>query len=192
MIHIDPYMTSNQHTTLTRDIQAIQIPEGNTQTLVEGTEVVITQSLGGTFTIHCQDSRRLFRIATEDSDALGLGAESLAELAGKEPESVEGTLDERVWSVLKTCYDPEIPVNIVDLGLIYSMEISGEEGQHRIDVKMTLTAPGCGMGPTIAADAQGKIVSIPEVKDAHVEVVWEPAWNPAMISPEGKNKLGIE
>lgn len=171
---------------ITRDVSAVQIPAGTPVTLTAGSMVVLTQSLGGSFTVHAQSPAGLFRIAGSDADALGLKAED----AGS--TSTEGTLEDRVWALLKTCYDPEIPVNIVDLGLIYSMELTDVSGGKRADVKMTLTAPGCGMGPSIAADAKQKLLSLPEIREAEVEVVWEPQWNPSMISSEGKARLGIE
>jgi metal-sulfur cluster biosynthetic enzyme len=101
--------------------------------------------------------------------------------------------EEEIWGVLKTCYDPEIPVNIVDLGLIYSMELKKTDGGgKRVDVKMTLTAQGCGMGPSIAADARQKILTLPGVQEAQVDVVWEPPWGPQMITPDGRKKLGMD
>jgi len=172
---------------LSRDVDAVQIPAGTAVKLLAGSVVALTQSLGGSFTVHSQNPSGLFRIDGRDADALGLKTED----AGS--ASSEGTLEDRIWSQLKTCYDPEIPVNIVDLGLVYSMDLSeAAGGGKRVDVKMTLTAPGCGMGPSIAADAKQKILSLKEIKDAEVEVVWEPQWNPSMISAEGKVRLGIE
>jgi probable FeS assembly SUF system protein SufT len=171
---------------ITRDVEAVQIPAGTTLTLTAGSVVVLTQSLGGSFTVHSQSPSGLYRISGKDADALGLKAED----AGT--ASSEGSLEERIWSQLKTCYDPEIPVNIVDLGLVYSMDLADTDGGKRVEVKMTLTAPGCGMGPSIAADARQKILSLPEIKVASVDVVWEPQWNPSMISAEGKARLGIE
>ena len=127
----------------------------------------------------------LFRIAGRDGDAIG------KEVIEEEAIVAEGDLEEQVWTALKTCYDPEIPVNIVDLGLVYSMEISPGDPGNRVDVKMTLTAPGCGMGTSIAADARYKILALPGVADADVELVWDPPWNPQMISDEGKQRLGM-
>jgi len=178
--------TTGSQIQITRDVSAVQIPAGTAVTLTAGSLVVLTQSMGGSFTVHAQSPSGLFRIAGSDADALGLTAED----AGA--ASTEGTLEDRVWAQLKTCYDPEIPVNIVDLGLVYSMELKDASGGKRADVKMTLTAPGCGMGPSIAADAKQKLLSLPDIQEAEVEVVWEPQWNPSMISPEGKARLGIE
>ncbi|MBG86002.1 MAG: putative Fe-S cluster assembly protein SufT [Verrucomicrobiales bacterium] len=170
---------------LTRNCNAVQIPAGNELTLDEGTTVDITQTLGGSITVSAMGG--LFRINGSDADALGL----------QEPGADEAPAGEfsedAVWEALKTCFDPEIPVNIVDLGLIYDLKIEAQEsGGHIIDVKMTLTAPGCGMGPVIAGDAQEKITRLAGVKQAGVEVVWDPPWHQSMISEAGRKILGIE
>ena len=138
---------------LTREVEAIAIPAGTAKKLPTGTEVIITQELGGTFTVHTPHEGGLFRIQGKDADALGKKVTT-------ETKSTGGAVGEdAVWAVLKTCYDPEIPVNIVDLGLIYSMEMKkGEAGGRRVEVKMTLTAQGCGMGPSIAADARQNLL----------------------------------
>ena len=174
---------------LSRDVDAVAIPAGDTVKLPKGTEVAITQALGGTYTLMVPTHGGLFRLADKDADAIGKEPRAKAEgdqsaLAGEE-------LEKEVWQRLKTCYDPEIPVNIVDLGLIYNMEISPLAEGNRVDVKMTLTAQGCGMGGSIAADAQGKLLGIPGVREADVQVVWEPPWTPEKISPEGRTLLGI-
>jgi probable FeS assembly SUF system protein SufT len=183
--------TDSPVTILTRDIEAIQIPSGLTKKLHKGTPVIITQSLGGTYTIVVEHSAGLFRVLASDADALNkVHVEPAARNgAGKS----DGPLNEDdIWAQLKTCYDPEIPVNIVDLGLIYSLEIKPQEGGgNLVEVKMTLTAPGCGMGPSIASDAQRKILSVPGVTDAQVDVVWDPPWSAERISQEGKQKLGM-
>ena len=175
-----------EHVELTRDCDAVQIPSGTGITLEKGSEVYLMQSLGGSYTIQAPAYGGLFRIAGRDADAIG-------KQAPPEPvvEAVAGDLDAQIWGALKTCYDPEIPVNIVDLGLVYSMEIAPVEAGSRVDVKMTLTAPGCGMGASIAADARYKILALPGVTDADVEVVWDPPWSPQMISDEGKQRLGM-
>lgn len=178
---------------LTRDCEAIQIPVGTTIILPAGTPVDITQTLGGTYTVHAQGG--LFRIATKDADALGMKPESgtLGETVANKTDA-KGPIDEKqVWDTLKTCYDPEIPVNIVDLGLVYDMHIEPlPTGSNKIFVKMTLTAPGCGMGATIAGDAQQKLLYLPGVEDASVEIVWDPPWHQSMITEEGRRILGIE
>ncbi|MEO6740669.1 MAG: iron-sulfur cluster assembly protein [Chthoniobacteraceae bacterium] len=180
-------MSTDGTITLTREITAIKIPEGAERILPVGTNVVITQELGGTFTVMAPDFGGLFRIQNRDADALG--REAIEHVAA------DGVFEiERVWEQLKQVYDPEIPVNIVDLGLIYDVDVADDESGKgkRVEVKMTLTAPGCGMGPTIAADAQQRILTLPGVADANVMVVWDPQWAPTMISAAGKEKLGME
>jgi probable FeS assembly SUF system protein SufT len=173
---------------LMRDCDAIQIPAGNIVRLEKGVEAFITQSLGGTYTLQVPAHGGLFRIQGKDADALGLAAENTPAA-----EIKAGDLESMVWEQLKTCYDPEIPVNIVDLGLVYGMELSeAPEGGQKVDIKMTLTAQGCGMGATIAIDAKHKIMSLPGVTDANVDLVWDPPWNPQMISPTGRERLGID
>jgi probable FeS assembly SUF system protein SufT len=182
-------MHENTERTLTRDCPAVQIPAGNTILLPAGTTVFITQSLGGSYTVATEMG--LARIAAQNADALGLEvASSSAAPAAAPPDA---PLDEkRIWDQLKTCYDPEIPVNIVDLGLIYDCQITPRNGDGAlVTVKMTLTAPGCGMGPVLAQEAKAKIEALPGVDEAEVELVWEPPWNQAMISEAGKMQLGI-
>jgi probable FeS assembly SUF system protein SufT len=146
--------------------------------------------LGGSFTVHARGG--LYRIAPKDADALGLEATTDAQQTTGSTTPTD--LDEKkVWETLRTCYDPEIPVNIVDLGLVYDLHIEKlPSGFNRVNVKMTLTAPGCGMGPTIARDAQEKIMYLDGVEEADVEVVWEPAWHQSMITAEGRRILGLE
>ncbi|MCW5558894.1 MAG: putative Fe-S cluster assembly protein SufT [Verrucomicrobiae bacterium] len=182
-------MNSVQSVTLSRDCNAVQIPAGNTVTLPAGTEVDITQTLGGSYTIHALGS--LFRVASKDTDALGLNPEE--DPSPAHGASGDAVSEEMVWETLRTCYDPEIPVNIVDLGLVYDMGIEDlPTGNKKVFVKMTLTAPGCGMGATIAGDAQQKILMLPSVEDASVEIVWDPPWHQSMITPQGRRLLGIE
>ena len=185
--------TDSPVTTLTRDVEAIQIPSGLTKKLPKGTPVIITQSLGGTYTVVVEHSAGLFRVLASDADALGKELVPDAASNGAAPTAPGGPLNEDdIWIQLKTCYDPEIPVNIVDLGLIYSLEIKPQEGGgNLVEVKMTLTAPGCGMGPSIASDAQRKILTVPGVTDAQVDVVWDPPWSAERISQDGKAKLGM-
>ncbi len=180
-------MQPHQEIVLKRDTDAVQIPSGNILILPAGTKVMITQSLGGTYTVATPGG--LARIDEKDADALGLET-SAATTPVK--TAVEGSLEEAVWNQLKTVFDPEIPVNVVDLGLIYECELlHPEEGVTKAHVKMTLTAPGCGMGPTIAADARGKILTLEGIDEAEVELVWDPAWNQSMISEAGRMKLGL-
>jgi probable FeS assembly SUF system protein SufT len=180
-------MNTHQEIILKRDTDAIQIPSGNPLQLPAGTKVMVTQSLGGTYTVATPGG--LARIDEKDADALGLEA-STAPAPSK--TAVEGSLEEAVWNQLKTVFDPEIPVNVVDLGLIYECQLQHpDEGVTKAHVKMTLTAPGCGMGPTIAADARGKILTLEGIDEAEVELVWDPAWNQSMISEAGRMKLGL-
>ena len=180
-------MTEHQEIDLIRDCEAIQIPAGLKTTLPAGTRVIITQDLGGSYTI--ASDYGLFRINDDDADALGLTPKSAIE----KREQAKGDVEEaEVWDQLKTVYDPEIPVNIVDLGLVYDCQLTkSPDSGTRVEVKMTLTAPGCGMGPAIAQDARSKILAIPGVAEADVELVWDPPWNQHMISEEGKMKLGL-
>jgi probable FeS assembly SUF system protein SufT len=181
-------MTSLSTVTLTRDCNAVQIPAGHTVTLPAGSEVDVTQTLGGTYTVHA--SGGLFRISGKDADALGLQPETTPAPAAATGDAVN---EQMVWETLRSCYDPEIPVNIVDLGLVYDMGIEDlPSGNKKVFVKMTLTAPGCGMGATIAGDAQQKILMLPGVEDASVEIVWDPPWHQSMITAEGRRLLGIE
>jgi len=178
-------MNSKSEIKLTRDCDAIQIPSGHPLVLPAGMEIVITQSLGGTYTVATPGG--LARIELKDADALGLDPN-----APVEKIKIEGPTENAVWEQLKTVFDPEIPVNVVDLGLIYDCQVTkSDTGATSVLVKMTLTAPGCGMGPTIAADARGKILSLEGVDEAQVDLVWDPPWNQAMISEAGKMKLGI-
>jgi len=184
--------TDSPVTILTRDIEAIQIPSGLTKKLEKGTPVIITQALGGTYTVVVEHSAGLFRVLASDADALGKVPAPAAASNGASAPSGGPLKEDDIWAQLKTCYDPEIPVNIVDLGLIYSMEIKPQEdGGNLVEVKMTLTAPGCGMGPSIASDAQRKILTVPGVTDAQVDVVWDPPWSAERISQDGKAKLGM-
>ena len=178
-------MNTQGDITLSRDCDAVQIPSGHPLVLPAGMSVVVTQSLGGTFTVATPGG--LARIELKDADALGIDP-----AAASAKVKVEGTTEQAVWDQLKSVFDPEIPVNIVDLGLVYDCAITKkDDGSTSVNVKMTLTAPGCGMGPTIAADARGKILSLEGIDDAEVELVWDPPWNQAMITEVGKMKLGI-
>ena len=172
---------------LSRDVEAVQIPAGNRVPLEKGLEVFITQSLGGTYTVQVPAYAGLFRITGKDADALGKIPE------GAQDALSSGDLETLVWDQLKTCYDPEIPVNIVDLGLVYGMDIVRQpDGSNHVEVKMTMTAQGCGMGASIAMDARAKLSELPGVSEANVELVWDPPWNPQMISPEGRERLGLD
>jgi len=175
---------------LTRDITATVIPAGDTVTLAAGTSAHVMQTLGGSVTVRTDGG--LFRITRENADALK--GFDVSKLGTAEPAKVTGEFgEEAVWSALKTCFDPEIPVNIVDLGLVYDLSVEKTpSGGHEVEVKMTLTAPGCGMGPVIAEDARQKIAALPTVESAKVHIVWDPMWTPQMISDAGRKTLGLE
>ncbi|MBC2593075.1 putative Fe-S cluster assembly protein SufT [Ruficoccus amylovorans] len=189
-------MPADNHRTLTREVEATVIPAGDKINLPEGMEVDITHRLGGNFTIVCDYG--MFRILGKDADALGEeqpGAENggvPAAASGADANHSGPPEEGALWEALKTVYDPEIPVNIVDLGLVYSLEASErEEGGYKVNVQMTLTAPGCGMGPAIAEDARIRCETVPGVSEAQVDIVWDPPWNQDMISEEGKMELGL-
>jgi probable FeS assembly SUF system protein SufT len=172
---------------LTRECEAVQVPLGSPITLEKGLEVFITQSLGGSFTVQVPAYGGLYRITGKDADALG---KSSADAAS--PAAASGDLEAMVWEQLKTCYDPEIPVNIVELGLVYLNEVTELPGSgFKVAVKFTLTAPGCGMGPVLQKEVETKIASVPGVKESKAEVVFEPAWDRNMMSEAAKLRLGI-
>jgi len=164
------------------------IPVGTKVTLQKGEQATITQSLGGSYTVIVNGN--MFRIEGKDCDALGIEAASKPAGTGV-PVNQEG-LEKEIWNQLRSCYDPEIPVNIVDLGLVYDCHLSPlNPGTFKADVKMTLTAPGCGMGPMLAQDVQNKLLGLEGVDDVAVELVWDPPWNQSMISESGKLQLGL-
>jgi len=176
--------------TLSSDCPVTAIPVGTTSILPKGAEVHITQTLGGNITVRTDQG--LFRIAKENAAAIA-GYTPADEPVAAGASTPDEFKEADVWAALKTCFDPEIPVNIVDLGLIYDLAVEQTPaGQHRLAVKMTLTAPGCGMGPVIAEDARQKIAALPGVEEAKVHIVWDPIWSPQMISPEGRKRLGLE
>lgn len=174
---------------LTRDCEAVLIPAGNKVTLHAGEPVVIAQALGGSYTVIIHGN--MARIDARDADALG--REAAPTPAAIAPTADAGPLEEeQVLERLRTCYDPEIPVNIVDLGLIYDLQIGQlPDGAYRVEVKMTLTAPGCGMGPVLQQDVESKIQSIPGVKETAVHLVWDPPWSRDMLSDAAKLELGL-
>ena len=181
-------MKAQETITLRRDCEAVLIPAGTKVTLKAGEKATITQSLGGSYTLLIHGN--LVQIDGKDADALGKKPETPL---WEDKKDIKSAVNEQaVWDAMRTCYDPEIPVNIVDLGLIYSCElIPLKDGGTRVEVKMTLTAPGCGMGAYIAKDVENKIRSIPGVAEVHVELVWDPPWNQDMMSEEAKLQLGM-
>ena len=174
---------------LERDVEASVVPSGTRVTLEKGESATITQSLGGTFTVVVNGN--MFRIDGKDADALGKeSVASSSEQLGR--AETEEDLEKQVWDQMKTCYDPEIPVNIVDLGLIYDCHIENlESDSNKVNVKMTLTAPGCGMGPAIQADVENKILCVETVDEVDVELVWEPIWGREMMSEAARLELGM-
>lgn len=181
------YMPGNDVVTLTRDVEAVVIPAGETVTLPEGSIGYITQALGGSFTVVVEGG--MFRIAGQDADALGkepLAAPELPADAGQQD------VENLVWEQLKTCYDPEIPINVVDLGLIYECRVESDgEGRRHARVAMTLTAPGCGMGEFLVADVREKLLMIPTIESADVELVFDPPWSQEMMSDAAKLQVGM-
>ena len=182
-------MNSNEPTTLTRDVEASVVPVGTKVTLQKGEVAYITQSLGGSYTVVVNGN--MFRIGGHDADALGLEVQARPTVTATGPVTQE-QLEKQVWESLKTCYDPEIPVNIVDLGLIYDCHLTPlKENSYKAEVKMTLTAPGCGMGPVLAQDVQNKLISLEPIDEANVELVWDPPWNQSMMTEAAKLQLGL-
>ena len=180
----------NEAKTLTRDVEASVVPVGTKVTLMKGEQAYVTQSLGGTHTVIVNGN--MFRIESKDADALGLEVQAAPSSATAGGPVTQEQLEKQVWDSLKTCYDPEIPVNIVDLGLIYDCHLTpvGEDN-YKADVKMTLTAPGCGMGPVLAQDVQSKLLSLEPIDEANVELVWDPPWNQGMMTEAAKLQLGL-
>jgi len=174
---------------LSRDVEAAVIPVGTKVTLLKGEQAYITQSLGGSYTVVVNGN--MFRIEGKDADALGLEPTAASTgLAGR-PKAQE-ELEKEIWNQMRTCYDPEIPVNIVDLGLIYDCHLTSlGDSAYKVDVKMTLTAPGCGMGPVLKQDVENKLLSLEQVDDVNVELVWEPQWNQGMMTEAARLQLGL-
>ena len=175
-------MNTNQNESirLLRDVDAYVIPSGDEVKLLAGNLVKITQSLGGNYTVLMNGN--LVQIREENADALGF------EIVKKKDQNPQGTLEQQIWDQLKTCYDPEIPVNIVELGLIYDLEI---QENNDVSIKMTLTAPGCGMGPVLTEEVDRKVSGLKESNNVKVELVWEPQWNRDMMSEEAQLELGM-
>ena len=173
---------------LKKEVIATTIPYGQKTTLPKGAQVEITQELGGSFTVLTDFG--LLRIEGKDSDALG--RESAAPVVNPADIPTDAkAVATLVWDAMKTCYDPEIPVNIVELGLVYENKVEPVDGGYKVDIKFTLTAPGCGMGPILQTEVQGKVMAIPGVKSANVEVVFEPQWTQSMMSEAAKLQLGM-
>jgi probable FeS assembly SUF system protein SufT len=179
-------MQMHKEVTTTRDVEAREIPSGTKLSIPEGTPLAITQSLGGSYTV-ITPYGSLARIDGKDGDAIG------QEVVASAGAAAEGkTTEELAWEELKTCYDPEIPVNIVDLGLVYKCEVTTlPDGGKRVEVRFTLTAPGCGMGDVLKEDIRGKLLALPDVREAEVQVMFDPPWNMSMMSEAAKLQLGL-
>ena len=182
-------MVVNEAIILGRDCQAIQIPSGIRLTLSAGTRVRLTQSLGGTYTV-MTDTGLLARIAGKDADAIG--QEIVPSSTGGAGVVAEEPLEKLVWNQLKTCFDPEISINIVELGLVYRCEVTPlAEGGNKVEVRFTLTAPGCGMGEVLRKDIESKLRSVPGVIETNIQVVLDPPWNASLMSEAAKLQLGL-
>jgi probable FeS assembly SUF system protein SufT len=181
------YGQDSEPVTLARDCTAIIVPAGDQVILRKGARGLITQALGGSFTIYLDGN--LFRIAGEDADALGKDPVPPPELS---PDAADEDVEDLVWEQLRTCFDPEIPINIVDLGLIYEFDLkSVEGGQRDVEVTMTLTAPGCGMGEVLVMDVKDKLEIIPTIREARVELTFDPPWNRDMMSEAARLQTGM-
>ena len=183
-------MNSNEAITLTRDVEGHVVPAGTKVTLQKGDSAFIAQSLGGSYTVVVNGN--MFRLEAKDADALGLEVAAKPTANTGTPGTVE-EIEKEAWNQMRTCYDPEIPVNIVDLGLVYDCHFDplGAPGRYKVEVKITLTAPGCGMGGVLSHDVQNKLLTIDGIDEANVAVVFEPQWNQGMMSEAAKLQLGL-
>jgi probable FeS assembly SUF system protein SufT len=178
-------LRTGENVVVSRDLLGTQIPSGIPHPIAAGTSVRLTQALGGSYTV-MTDQGYLLRIDSKDADAIGISAEEAIPLEAQE-------FDEKlVWNQLRTIYDPEIPVNVVDLGLIYGCEIQPAPEGNQIDIKMTMTAPGCGMADVLKADVQRRLSALPSVSAVNVDVVFEPAWTPNRMSEGARLQLGLD
>ncbi len=180
-------MTTDKPITLRRDCSAIMIPSGETVSLSAGSSVWLTQAAGSGYTV-MTDHGYSVRIDGRDGDVIGL-----AKIEDAKPSDSQGSIEEQVWHQLRSCFDPEIPVNIVELGLVYDCQVDPlPSGGHKAVVHFTLTAQGCGMGQFIKEDIRKKLLALAEIREAEVELVWDPPWNQSMIAASAKQQLGIE
>jgi probable FeS assembly SUF system protein SufT len=180
------YRSDNEPVTLTRDVDAVIVPAGVSVKLREGQQGYITQALGGSFTVYVEGN--LFRIAGRDADALGKDPVETPELP---PDASDEDVRELAWRQMRSCYDPEIPINIVELGLVYECLVTPEADGRVVSVKMTLTAPGCGMGDVLVQDVRDKVEIIPTVVRADVELVFDPPWEQSMMSEAARLQTGM-
>ena len=183
-------MNMREEVTFSRNAEGIMIPSGERVLIPNGSHATITQSLGGAYTL-ITERGLMVRVSGREVEAIGKTPENVPDVKAGEEVTPE-KLEQLVWDQLKTCYDPEIPVNIVDLGLVYLCEVQpADDGAKSVKIKMTLTAPGCGMGPVLAHDVKQKIEALPGVKAADVEVVFDPVWDRSMMSDAAKLQLGM-
>ena len=181
------YSRSSEPVSFSRDCTVVLVPQGERVTLPAGSVGYITQALGGSFTVFVEGN--LFRIAGEDADAIGKDAPEALALS---EDAGDDEVEKLVWEQLRTCFDPEIPVNIVELGLVYTVELGRrDDGERKVDVRMTLTAPACGMGDILVDDVRSKVERIPTVAEADVELVFDPPWNQSMMSEAAKLETGM-
>ncbi|WP_149195969.1 MULTISPECIES: putative Fe-S cluster assembly protein SufT [Luteimonas] len=181
------YSSSSEPVRLERDCAAVLVPQGEGVTLPAGSIGYITQALGGSYTVFIEGN--LFRIAGRDADAIGKEPPPPLELPGDADDSA---VEQLVWKQLRTCFDPEIPINVVDLGLVYEAVVRpAEDGARTVEVKMTLTAPGCGMGEILVDDVRSRLEMIPTVTEADVELVFDPPWNQSMMSEAARLETGM-
>ncbi|MFN7520823.1 MAG: putative Fe-S cluster assembly protein SufT [Lysobacteraceae bacterium] len=181
------YSRSSEPASFSRDCAAVLVPQGERVTLPAGSVGYITQALGGSFTVFVEGN--LFRIAGEDADAIGKEAPEALALA---EDAGDDEVERLVWEQLRTCFDPEIPVNIVELGLVYTVELGRrDDGGRKVDVRMTLTAPACGMGDILVDDVRSKLERVPTIAEADVELVFDPPWNQSMMSEAAKLETGM-
>jgi probable FeS assembly SUF system protein SufT len=181
-----PKLNPGDSVPLARDVEAVIVPEGQPVTLLAGESATLTQALGSSYTVIVRGN--MFRIDGRNADALGFEVESVA----KDASYTGPVSEDLIWDALRNCYDPEIPVNLVDLGLIYDCVIDPlPDGGNKVSIKMTLTAPGCGMGSTIARDVQNRVLEVPGVTDAEVDLVWDPPWHQDMMSEAARLQLGL-
>lgn len=181
---------AQEEVVLTRDCEGTQIPQGTPFTVPKGTPAFITQALGETYTLRLPTLGKLVRITDKDADAI---SKQSAQHVPSSTSTSGPLTEDMVWAQLREVFDPEIPINVVDLGLVYDLQLNPlPNGTHKVLVQMTLTAQGCGMGPSIARDAQRRIETLPNIADVEVRIVWDPQWHPDMMSAEGKKRLGVE
>ena len=180
-------MAMSEIITLSRDCDAIEIPSGIPQKLPAGAQIRIMQTLGTSFTV-TSDRGYMYRIDVQNADAMGLPT-----TPATAPDAIAEPFSEKlVWDQLRTIFDPEIPVNIADLGLIYGCKIAPVEGGNKIDIQMSMTAPGCGMGNVLKADVETKLARLPDVKEVNVEIVFQPPWGPARMTEAARLQLGLD